>query len=110
MEVGALPLVYTSACLCYSVVLTVPLTVPHTQTHRSVDIVVNNAGILRDRSFLKMTDQDWDLIYKVHLLGKSVVNTDTRAGLGWVGLDWMADPLRPYRYPSTPTSTQARTR
>lgn len=34
-----------------------------------VDIVVNNAGILRDRSFLKMTDQDWDLIYKVHLLG-----------------------------------------
>ncbi|TFJ83425.1 hypothetical protein NSK_005265 [Nannochloropsis salina CCMP1776] len=34
-----------------------------------VDIVINNAGILRDRSFLKMTDQDWDLVYKVHLLG-----------------------------------------
>lgn len=34
-----------------------------------LDIIVNNAGILRDRSFLKMTDQDWDLVYKVHLLG-----------------------------------------
>jgi 3-hydroxyacyl-CoA dehydrogenase/3a,7a,12a-trihydroxy-5b-cholest-24-enoyl-CoA hydratase len=34
-----------------------------------VDIVVNNAGILRDTSFQKMTDQDWDLIYRVHVLG-----------------------------------------
>ena len=34
-----------------------------------VDIVVNNAGILRDVSFQKMTDQDWDLIYRVHVKG-----------------------------------------
>jgi len=34
-----------------------------------VDIVVNNAGILRDASFLKMQDKDWDLIYRVHLKG-----------------------------------------
>lgn len=34
-----------------------------------VDIVVNNAGILRDGSFQKMAEKDWDLIYKVHLLG-----------------------------------------
>ena len=34
-----------------------------------VDIVVNNAGILRDKSFFKMTQADWDLIYKVHMLG-----------------------------------------
>ena len=34
-----------------------------------VDVVVNNAGILRDASFAKMTDQDWDLIYRVHALG-----------------------------------------
>ncbi|MGY8850794.1 MAG: SDR family NAD(P)-dependent oxidoreductase, partial [Pseudomonadales bacterium] len=34
-----------------------------------VDIVVNNAGILRDASFAKMTDQDWELIYKVHVDG-----------------------------------------
>ena len=34
-----------------------------------IDIVINNAGILRDTSFAKMTDQDWDLIYRVHVLG-----------------------------------------
>lgn len=34
-----------------------------------VDVVVNNAGILRDKSFHKMTDQDWDLIYEVHVKG-----------------------------------------
>ena len=34
-----------------------------------VDVVVNNAGILRDRSFAKMIDDDWDLVYRVHLLG-----------------------------------------
>lgn len=35
----------------------------------TVDIVVNNAGILRDVSFQKMSDLDWDLIMKVHLKG-----------------------------------------
>jgi (3R)-3-hydroxyacyl-CoA dehydrogenase / 3a,7a,12a-trihydroxy-5b-cholest-24-enoyl-CoA hydratase / enoyl-CoA hydratase 2 len=34
-----------------------------------IDIVVNNAGILRDISFAKMSQQDWDLIYQVHVLG-----------------------------------------
>ncbi len=34
-----------------------------------VDIVVNNAGILRDVSFAKMSPEDWDLIYRVHVLG-----------------------------------------
>ncbi len=34
-----------------------------------IDIVVNNAGILRDKSFHKMSDEDWDLVYQVHLHG-----------------------------------------
>ena len=34
-----------------------------------IDVVVNNAGILRDKSFHKMTDDDWDLIYRVHIKG-----------------------------------------
>ena len=34
-----------------------------------VDIVVNNAGILRDKSFHKMSDDDWNLVYEVHLRG-----------------------------------------
>jgi len=35
----------------------------------TVDIVINNAGILRDISFQKMKEIDWDLIMKVHLKG-----------------------------------------
>lgn len=34
-----------------------------------VDILLNNAGILRDVSFKNITDQDWDLINKVHVKG-----------------------------------------
>ena len=34
-----------------------------------IDVLINNAGILRDISFKNMKDQDWDLIMKVHVLG-----------------------------------------
>lgn len=34
-----------------------------------IDILINNAGILRDISFKNMKDQDWDLIMKVHVIG-----------------------------------------
>lgn len=34
-----------------------------------IDVVVNNAGILRDRSFAKMSEADWDLVQGVHLKG-----------------------------------------
>ncbi|AXY56732.1 SDR family NAD(P)-dependent oxidoreductase [Acinetobacter chinensis] len=40
----------------------------------AVDIVINNAGILRDVSFAKMTEQDWDLIMRVHLNGSKSVS------------------------------------
>jgi len=38
-----------------------------------IDIVINNAGILRDVSFHKMKDQDWDLLTQVHLKGAYAV-------------------------------------
>lgn len=34
-----------------------------------IDILINNAGILRDKSFHKMTEEDWDLVYNVHVKG-----------------------------------------
>ena len=34
-----------------------------------VDILINNAGILRDRTFMKMTEQEWDDVIAVHLKG-----------------------------------------
>lgn len=63
-----------------------------------VDIVVNNAGILRDVTLLKMTEQDWDMVYRVHMKGTfsvtraawphfrkqqygRVINTSSDAGL-----------------------------
>lgn len=38
-------------------------------TFGRIDIVINNAGILRDVSFSKMTDKDWDIIFMVHVRG-----------------------------------------
>jgi len=63
-----------------------------------VDVLINNAGILRDISFKNMKDQDWDLIMKVHVVGAykcaraawpyfrkqkfgRVINTSSAAGL-----------------------------
>ncbi|ANP46721.1 SDR family oxidoreductase [Candidatus Viadribacter manganicus] len=63
-----------------------------------VDIVVNNAGFLRDTAFHNMSDKDWGDIYEVHLLGAfrvtraawphmrtqgygRVVNTSSAAGI-----------------------------
>ncbi len=34
-----------------------------------VDILINNAGILRDKSFLKMSEEEWDTVIGVHLKG-----------------------------------------
>jgi NAD(P)-dependent dehydrogenase (short-subunit alcohol dehydrogenase family) len=38
-----------------------------------VDILINNAGILRDKSFVKMEPADFDLVVKVHLSGSANV-------------------------------------
>nr|XP_039261996.1 peroxisomal multifunctional enzyme type 2-like [Styela clava] len=34
-----------------------------------IDILINNAGILRDKSFSRMTVAEWDIIHRVHLRG-----------------------------------------
>jgi NAD(P)-dependent dehydrogenase (short-subunit alcohol dehydrogenase family) len=38
-----------------------------------IDVVINNAGILRDKSFSKMELDDFELVVKVHLLGSVYV-------------------------------------
>ncbi|MGE0421247.1 MAG: SDR family oxidoreductase [Reyranellaceae bacterium] len=39
----------------------------------TLDIVVNNAGILRDKSFPNMTMEDFDFVVQVHFLGSAYV-------------------------------------
>ncbi|KAL8642655.1 MAG: hypothetical protein Q9228_000660 [Teloschistes exilis] len=63
-----------------------------------IDVLLNNAGILRDVAFKNMSDQDWDLTIKVHVKGAykttraawpyfrkqkygRVINTSSAAGL-----------------------------
>ncbi|MBU0993257.1 MAG: SDR family oxidoreductase [Proteobacteria bacterium] len=38
-------------------------------TFGKLDILINNAGILRDKSLLKMEEAEWDLVVAVHLKG-----------------------------------------
>lgn len=52
-----------------------------------IDIVVNNAGILRDRVVWKLTDDDWQAVLGVHLTGtfnltRAVVPTMRERGYG----------------------------
>ncbi|MBW2367773.1 MAG: SDR family oxidoreductase [Deltaproteobacteria bacterium] len=69
-------------------------------TFGRVDILVNNAGILRDRMVFNMSDEEWDIVQKVHLYGQfyclraasrhmrsqkwgRIINTSSIAGLGY---------------------------
>jgi NAD(P)-dependent dehydrogenase (short-subunit alcohol dehydrogenase family) len=38
-------------------------------TFGTLDVVINNAGILRDRMLVNMTEAEWDAVIKVHLKG-----------------------------------------
>ena len=38
-------------------------------TYGKLDVVINNAGILRDRMLVNMTEAEWDAVIKVHLKG-----------------------------------------
>ena len=68
-------------------------------TFGKLDILVNNAGILRDRIIFNMSEEDWDLVMKVHLYGTfhctrpacawfrqqrsgRIINTSSHAGRG----------------------------
>jgi hypothetical protein len=64
-----------------------------------IDILINNAGILRDRMVYNMSNEEWDIVQKVHMYGHfyclrtackymrqqkwgRIVNTSSSAGLG----------------------------
>ena len=41
--------------------------------HGKIEILINNAGIIRDRSFLKMSEDEWDSVMNVNLKSLYVV-------------------------------------
>jgi NAD(P)-dependent dehydrogenase (short-subunit alcohol dehydrogenase family) len=57
-----------------------------------LDIVVNNAGILRDGSIVKMTEEDFDLVLGVHL--KGTFNMTHWACTYWQNESKAGDPRR----------------
>jgi NAD(P)-dependent dehydrogenase (short-subunit alcohol dehydrogenase family) len=71
-------------------------------TFGRIDIIVNNAGILRDRMIFNMSEAEWDAVIAVHLKGHFnltqaacvvfrqqrsgvIVNTSSESGLGNMG-------------------------
>jgi NAD(P)-dependent dehydrogenase (short-subunit alcohol dehydrogenase family) len=50
-------------------------------TFGGLDVLVNNAGILRDRMLFSMTEDEWDAVVKVHLKGTFV--TSRHAAAHW---------------------------
>ncbi len=48
-----------------------------------LDILVNNAGVLRDRMIFSMSEQEWDLVLRVHLRGHFI--TSRLATAHWRG-------------------------
>jgi NAD(P)-dependent dehydrogenase (short-subunit alcohol dehydrogenase family) len=50
-------------------------------TFGGLDVLVNNAGILRDRMLVNMTDTEWDAVIRVHLRG-------TFAPMRWAADYW----------------------
>ncbi|MEQ1873322.1 MAG: SDR family oxidoreductase [Ilumatobacteraceae bacterium] len=50
-------------------------------TFGTLDVVVNNAGILRDRMLANMTEEEWDAVINVHLKG-------TFAPAHWAAAYW----------------------
>ena len=38
-----------------------------------IDILINNAGVIRDRSFIKMTEEEWNTVININLTGMFIV-------------------------------------
>ena len=49
------------------------------ERHGGLHIVVNNAGITRDRMLFNMTDEDWDSVIAVHLRGHFLLTRNAAA-------------------------------
>ena len=49
--------------------------------YKKIDILINNAGVIRDRSFMKMSKQEWDTVININL---NSLYTTTKAVLPYM--------------------------
>jgi NAD(P)-dependent dehydrogenase (short-subunit alcohol dehydrogenase family) len=71
-------------------------------TYGALHVLVNNAGILRDRMVFSMTDEEWDAVIRVHLRGHFM---PTRAAARyWRQRSKDGDPLKASVVNTTSTS------
>ena len=63
--------------------------------HGKIDVLINNAGVIRDRSFLKMSPEEWNTVININLnslyvTSKAVLPHMREAGYGRIisGNDW----------------------
>ena len=47
--------------------------------HGRLDVVMSNAGVVRDRMLFNMSDDEWDLVIRVHLRGHFLLNRNAAA-------------------------------
>lgn len=57
------------------------------EKHGRIDILINNAGVIRDRSFMKMSQQEWDTVVNINInslfvTSKAVIPHMRAAGYG----------------------------
>ncbi|MEL7533236.1 MAG: 3-oxoacyl-ACP reductase FabG [Bacteroidota bacterium] len=84
-----------------------------------IDILINNAGIIRDRSFMKMTDDEWHSVVNVNInslfvTAKAVVPHMKAAGYGRIvsasSINAMAGAFGQTNYSATKAGIQGFTR
>src|SRR3984957_11676278 len=81
------------------------------ETFGDLHVLVNNAGILRDRVLVNMSKQDWDSVVHVHLKGHFVPTRHAAAywrGEGKDGTRVQAARGNPSSPPATPPPTGGR--
>ncbi|GAA2063582.1 3-oxoacyl-ACP reductase [Williamsia deligens] len=49
------------------------------EDHGSLDVLLCNAGVVRDRMLFNMSDDEWDLVVRVHLRGHFLLNRNAAA-------------------------------
>jgi NAD(P)-dependent dehydrogenase (short-subunit alcohol dehydrogenase family) len=63
-------------------------------TFGKVDVVINNAGILRDKTFAKLTPEELGLVIDVHLKGAFYVSQPAFRAMRTTATDAFSSPLR----------------